>query len=179
MYVYMALGHCLCTHFQWKKKSLCHQNKYHYIRICQKICKIFKHYQAAARRRQPGPALSCPGPPGRRLIFWICLVYLVYLCIDLDILGYILGMYFKYFFQHGYTTESYMAQDHLYIVYCSMFCLMIAIFCCMLPFIPDFTTCKSLAEASKSPLRLGRFSEESVAPKALSSKTSRTTSEAS
>ena len=57
-----------------------------------KICKIYTKYQAAARwrpapSRGPGPACAARGrpPPGRRLVFCVYLVYLVYIWIYVGI----------------------------------------------------------------------------------------------
>ena len=72
---HMALGHIGLYRFPIEKKRLRHQQKYKnipkYIQIYTNIYKIYKIYtkcQAAARRRQPGPA---PSRFGYILVFFL------------------------------------------------------------------------------------------------------------
>ena len=108
----VRLGICFVRHGEIRDQgTVAVQNIYKYIQIYQNISKyihnipkkipkyiqlytniyktykIYTKYQAAARRRQPGPAPS----RGPGLAFCIYLVYLVYICLYLDIFWFFFG----------------------------------------------------------------------------------------
>ena len=98
-YIYMIVNRCLLNFIEFNqineyqfninsipKHIKIYTNIYKYIQDIQDIYKIPGGGQAAAAR--PGPEARVPvrpPPPGRRLVFCIYLLYLVYICIYLYI----------------------------------------------------------------------------------------------